>query len=779
MAERIPVSIDQEGGTPVQAFIGLLIRKGWYVIGCMAAVLVPIALYNRIATPIYEAGTTIIYEAAKSPVGANPFYEYRSKESLLNQIEEIKSRSVALEVVASLPSQVLKNIPLPEQKPEGFDVTAYYAARIRDNIKAAPMAESDVIQIKVRANNAFNAAAIANTITGVLAERNLRIRREEVSGVRTFIEEQREKYRERLEDAEAMLRRFKESNRVTSLDKEVAEVLHRVTQIDALYQETKANREKTEERLRSLTAKITTQKQDLAPSIADVSTPFVNQLKTDLMKLQSQYVNQQLQGVPENNSKMVQMRSDMQRLRANLAEEARKIAEGEHVIDPLSSISKLYEEKIQLELELETLRTYERSLNGAVGQYEGTLNALPGKEYDLARLTRERDLANSIYIMLSQRNEEARISEAEKIGNLRIIDRADLPKSPIRPRKALNLAIGFLLGLTMGLGLAFFMESLDTTIKTPEQVESVIGLNLLGAIPRIRRKDVVESVAGDLAPENRLITLVQPTSPVSEAYRTLRTNFKFAEAGERLSVLMLTSSGPREGKSTTSVNLAVTTAQLGLRTLVIDADLRKPMVHRFFSFSHEPGLSDILSNSQHAYHQALLMPKGGEPDEANGRGLGQRGLLRQASVRADRAVREIAALDIAVTEAIRSTRIPNLDVLSSGKIINNPSELLGSEAMKDLLSLVRERYDFIIVDTPPVIAVTDAAVLALNMDAVALVIESGRNDKEIILKAKGMLERIGIKITGAILNNVHEKNLYGDYDYYYTYYSSDPKTAKK
>lgn len=772
MAERTIMPVNTVEESPVHAFVSLLIRKGWYIVGCLAAVLGPIALYNRMSTPVYEASTTIIYEATKSPVGANPFYEYRNKESLLNQIEEIKSRSVALEVVSSLPSQVLKGIPLPEERPEGFDVTAYYAAKIRDNIKAAPVAESDVIQIKVQAHDALSAATIANTVTAELSERNLRIRREEVSGVRTFIEEQREKYRDRLEEAESTLRRFKESNRVTSLDKEVAEVLHRVTQIDALYQETKANREKTEERLRRLSEKITSQKQNLAPSIADVSTPFVNQLKSDLMKLQSTYVSQQLQGVPENNPKMVEMREAMQKLRGNLAEEARKIAEAEHVVDPLSQISRLYEERVQLELELETLRTYERSLNNAVSQYEQNLNGLPSKEYELARLTRERDLANSIYIMLSQRNEEARISEAEKIGNLRIIDRAELPKSPIRPKKELNLLVGLLLGVTMGLGLAFFLESLDTTLKTPEQVEKITGLNLLGAIPRIRRDDMVDHVSHHAATGSRLITLVQPTSPISEAYRTLRTNLKFAESGEKIKLFMLTSSGPREGKSTTTVNLAVTTAQLGLRTLVVDADMRKPTVHRFFNLAHEPGLSNILGYNRYAVRHAVNTRQSDEMELDGAANLLMPQRMDQASVRASKTVREIAALDLAVTEAIRRTPIENMDVLTSGEIMSNPSELLASDTMRDVLSLIRERYDFVIVDTPPIIAVTDAAVLAANMDAVALVIESGRNEKEIVLKAKGLLERLGVRITGVVLNNVHEKNLYGDYDYYYTYYSS-------
>ncbi|OGC01873.1 hypothetical protein A2V82_02610 [candidate division KSB1 bacterium RBG_16_48_16] len=760
--------------SPVHSFWNILLRRGWYIIACLIAVLGPIAIYNRTATPTYEAITTIIYEKSRLPISAaNPF-EYAGKESLLNHIQEIKSRSVALEVVSELPQEVLKEMPLPKKTNEKFDRRTFYAAKIRKNIQASPAAESDIIQIKVRANDNYAAMVIANTVCDVLEKRNLRIRQQEVSGVRSFIEEQRENYSNKLEEAESALRDFKEVNRVTSLDKEVEEVLRRITQIDALYQETKANLNKTQERLKTVIEKIASQRQTLVPSITDVSTPLVQQLKEDLKNLQADLIRMTLQGVPDSNPKLQSMRADMERIRNELTAEAIKIAAMDNVIDPLSQMSLLFEEKFNLELEIETLRTQQESLASTVDNYEAKLRNLPSKEYQLARLTREKELANSIFIMLSQRREEARISEAEKLGNMRVIDRAELPRSPIYPKKRLNLAIGMVLGLTMGLGLAFFMETLDVSIKTPDEVEKKTGLTILGSIPNLksRARETVAEEYEDRSyrePSRQLITYAAPASPASEAYRTLRTNLQFSNLAENFRIVLLTSSGPREGKSTTVANLAVATAQMGLRTLVIDADLRKPTIHRFFGLHREPGLANILSyffhKSQFRSFNGVVVREDDEDIESS------KGPMGQASVKAKKTVQDIASLDLALSEAVQPTNIRGLDVLTCGELPSNPSEMLASETMKDLLVLVKERYDFVIIDAPPVIAVTDAAVLAPIVDGVALVLESGRNDKEIIQKAKSLLSRGGVNLLGAILNNVKERNLYGDYNYYYTYYS--------
>jgi len=236
---------------------------------------------------------------------------------------------------------------------------------------------------------------------------------------------------------------------------------------------------------------------------------------------------------------------------------------------------------------------------------------------------------------------------------------------------------------------------------------------------------------------------------------------------------MFSSSGPREGKSTTVANLVITTSQMGLHTLLVDADLRRPTLHQLFGVRREPGLADILSHLTRERRNAEQSISKATDEMNSEMGGSEKLLLQQASVRAKRTVQSIASLDLAITAAVQPTVIENLEILTCGKLPSNPSELLASETMKDLLSLVKEKYEIVFIDAPPVIAVTDAAVLAPHVDGTALVIESGRNEKEIIQKAVNLLDRVGARVVGAVLNNVREKNLYGDYNYYYTYYSHD------
>lgn len=766
--------------SPVHALLDILMRRGWYILACAAAVLLPVLYYNSVSVRVYQSSASVIYESPRPPISTTPQpnYKYPVKESLLNQIQEIKSRSVALEVAQALPEWAINQFPLPKNPKPHFDKTSYIAAIIKSNIEAVPMAESEVIQIRVRAeNDPLLAMTVANTLCDVLQERNLRIRREGVSDMRTFIEEQREAYKRKLAETEEALRQFKVTNRVTALDKEVEEELQLAKSIEMQYQQAKNERERTQQYLRSVEQEIGRQQQNLAPSVANISNQIIQQLKKQLADLQDSYIKLQLQGVPEDNSKMVQMKDDIARIRQSLAEEARRFAENERIIDPVSQISALYQNKIDLELKLQMLEAQERSLAQSLRQYEGSLRRLPEKEFELARLTRERDLANNLYVMLSERHEEARISEAERLGNMRIIDRAQLPKRPILPRTELNLAVGLMLGLTIGLGLAFFIESMDTTLKTADDIERKIALPVLGSIPRVKSPEEPAETENLRGNPTQLITHAQPSSPASEAYRTLRTNLQFSNLAKKITSIMLTSSGPREGKSTTSANLAVTMAQMGLRTLLIDADLRRPTIHKIFNINREPGLSDILLH----YNSEAPVDFYRNGDEADlDSGLDAQHPLRHASIRARKAVQQMVSLDIALSAAIHKTKIEHLDVLTCGLLPPNPSEILSGDTMKDLIALVKEKYEFVILDAPPVIAVTDAAVMAPQIDAVLIVAESARNDRDIMLKAKGLLERVGANLIGVVLNNVRERNLYGDYDYYYTYYSeSEGKKSKR
>ncbi len=727
---------------PLDEFLKTLYCRKWLILLCLLATLAPVMYYNATAPRVYEASATLIYEEPRMQLGMRerPSFPW-NRDVLLNQIQEIKSRSVAEAVIRALPDSVKAQLPMPEDADPDYDRRNHLGQLFRENLKAAPMAESDVIEVSVRAENDPRLAQIlTNTLCDVLQERNLRLRTEQMTGLRAFIEGQQFTYQQKLKEAEEALRRFKVENRVTAMDKEIEEQLRLATSIELRYQEAKSNRQKTADMLASVNEKIISHQDKLAPSIADLSNQRLEELKSQYTSLQKKFINLQLQGIPDSNPTVQELQKNMQRIREQLAEEARRLVETDQTGDLVEQMSTLMQRKFELELEMDMLRSQEDSLRKSLQTYEASLRSLPEKEFQLARLTRERDLAQEIYLMLSERREETRINEAEQIANVRIIDRPRLPRAPVQPRSLINLVVAGMLGLGIGLGLAFFVDSRDTTLKSPEEIETNLGLPVLGSIPHFSLPKQNSSF---------LITLTSPENPASEAYRTLRTGLQFAESAKDLHSLLITSTGPQEGKSTTSANLAAVIAQMGIKTLLIDADLRRPALHKMFEQSNTPGLTDFLSKNGYFTGQFELKD------------------------------REAAQFWDDFSQYRRPTGVDHLDLLPCGEPSRHPSEILALQSISGFLSQLEEKYGFIIIDAPPVLAVTDAAILATKADGALLVIESGRNELKMVQKALTHLNRVGVNVLGGVVNSINIKDLYGKYDYYYTYYNNSKGRNKK
>ena len=359
-----------------------------------------------------------------------------------------------------------------------------------------------------------------------------------------------------------------------------------------------------------------------------------------------------------------------------------------------------------------------------VSRYNRELNSVPEKHLRLAQLQREMEVNNNIYLMLREKYEENRIAEVGQLGSVREIDQAKPPKEPIKPKKKMNLILGFIVGLGLGVGITFLREYLDTSVKTIEDLEQM-NFGVLGSIPFISSQSVVKNngKVGEITLiESRLITHFAPKSPVSEAYRSLRTNIQFAKADKKVKTALVTSSVPGEGKSTTVANLAITFAQMGAKTLLIDADLRRPVLHGIFGCSRNEGLTNVLVGRS------------------------------------------------TLEEAIHETRIEGLSLLVSGTLPPNPSELLNSKVMVKLIDKVSSIYDFVLFDTPPVIAVTDAAVLSTNVDGVVLIVKSGETSREVIERSRMLLEKVNANLLGVLVNGVNVSMMYGSYYQYYQYY---------
>jgi tyrosine-protein kinase Etk/Wzc len=363
-----------------------------------------------------------------------------------------------------------------------------------------------------------------------------------------------------------------------------------------------------------------------------------------------------------------------------------------------------------------TVRGLETTLASVEQQVRGLrrqLAAFPGKRSQYQQLALDAELQNDTYRYLLSQWEAARIHAATIAPYVQIVERPGAAV-PIGVAVRQKLVLATLVGLFLGALAAFLLEYLDQSIRSTGDVERALGVPLLGLVPY---EDAM--VVG--GPHHRalpLVSLHSPDDPASEAYRALRTNVTFVRSGEQpVRSLVVTSPGPSEGKSTTAANLAITLAQQGARTLLVDADLRRPHVHRAFNLVQEPGLSDLL--------------------------VGR----------------------VQLREAVRPGVAPNLDILPAGALPPNPSELLGSEAMRRLLAELHGRYDMVVCDSPPTLPVTDATVLGAAADGVILVIRSGETEEAAAQRALEQLQRLQVRVAGTVLNGVARRR-----DRYYNHY---------
>ena len=298
----------------------------------------------------------------------------------------------------------------------------------------------------------------------------------------------------------------------------------------------------------------------------------------------------------------------------------------------------------------------ERDLGKTIAGFDERLKDVPPAELELAKRTRVHKVNAELYNFLLQKQQEAQIAQASTLGNVEVIDPALTPKVPIKPNKKKNLALGLILGLMLGVGLTFLLDYMDRTVKTADDIREILDLNVFGIIPRIPLADQDTKLPG-----KRLVTTLAPKAPSVEAFRALRTNLNYTIAKQKHKLILVTSSLPGEGKSTVSGNLAVVIAQTGSKVLLVGCDLRRPSLYDMFGIKNEPGLVDLLVDEDQ--------------------------------------------------DALRRIDQPRLDVMPAGTIPPNPAELLDSERFRQFLRQAQERYDYVVIDAPPVLPVTDTQIL--------------------------------------------------------------------
>ncbi|MDI6739675.1 MAG: polysaccharide biosynthesis tyrosine autokinase [Candidatus Edwardsbacteria bacterium] len=724
--------------TNLYEIVDLLWRRKTLIAVCLAAVLTPIVISNFTTPPVYESQATLIFERTQDPLPSFSMSQsfYWDKSNIVNQIEEIKSRSLAGEVAAKLdPATVSALLRGREAAYSDDQRQEILTDIIRGSIAAEPVRDSDIFKVRAAGPTPPASAGVANLVAQVIIERNAMIKRQQAASTRRFIETQLPMVELQLNRTEETLKRFKSANQVVSLSDEAREILSRVTGAENQYTVAATERQALEQKLAAITDQIKSQGGNAGMEITSGS--LADGMRKNLVDLEMQATQLAVKGYAPDHTQMLTLTAQIGSTKKKLAEELAKINRSAS-LTPMPQMENLLDQIPPLQIDLVTAHSRERALKAILSDYEADLSKLPAKELQLARLLRSKEVNENIYKLLLEKNEEAKITEAGKIGNIRIIDPARAPNVPIRPRKILNLMIGLIVGLALGVGLAFFLDSLDNSIKSAEEIEHAFRLPVLGLVPAIQaeelrkrrqnRIDEVEKIA------STLVTRFAPRSPISEAYRALRTNIQFLRIDAPLKTLVISSPGPSEGKSTSVANLAITTALTGARTLLVDADLRRPVIHSLFGLEREPGMINMLVEK------------------------------------------------LPLEKVVKPSGIEHLDILTCGAIPPNPSELLGSQKMRDLIKTLSEKYDLVLFDSPPVITVTDTAVLGSQVEGVVLVALSHGTDRRAMARAQTLLANVKANVVGAVINRI-KFGLSGSYSYHYHYhyyyYDSEGKPSKR
>jgi tyrosine-protein kinase Etk/Wzc len=770
--------------------IWILLRRGrWLILACAALALVLTAALTLRTAPVYEAATLVRIDEKQSSLPVLDILQTAGAGSeIATEMEILRTHTLAEEVVDSLglrlrllePGRLARSRILdfvrvaPDASPAEYTLERgsdnHFTIRDRANggslgpfapgepidlagatlVLAPGAAEHRRLRVEIvdaeraarallaattisRPNREANIVVVRhqhtdtelvrttpNTLARLFIERRRELKKTEARSTITFLQEQIDTLTRQLTSAEDALQRFRESGQIVSLEAEASTQVRELAQLQAQRNQIDAER--------AALAALLSEVQAITPTPGDPS-PY-RRLMAFPSLLRNQAASELLRSltVVENERTEILMRRTMK--------------------DPDAQIltGRIHELEEQLRV---IAVTYLQGLGNQVASLDATLKSfgtqlarIPAKEVQLARLARQTGVLEEINTLLQTRLKEAEIAQAVEDISVRIVDPARAPNRPIKPRKPLNLMLGMMLGLMLGVGVVFLREFMDSTIRTREDMQALAGVPVLGLIPRIpeavranghgsgsgRPRRTGSAGSGQLdALAAHLITGRDPRSPISEAYRGLRTNITFARPESPARTLVFTSPAMGDGKSTTSANLATVLAQQGLRVLLVDADLRRGFLHTVFGTDdRESGLSNVL--------------------------LG--------TIALEEATR---TLDLGASGA--------LDFLSTGTLPPNPVELLGSERMRELLARAERSYDMVILDAPPLTLVTDAAVLGTKADGVVVISRAGRTQKAALSYAMEQLHHVRAPVLGAVLNDVDFKRdgYYGGYGYQYYY----------
>src|ERR1700732_100151 len=696
----------------------LILRKHqWLILSFMLAVVTITAIGTFRMQPVYIATSRIEIDRGNSnilPFQNTDDYMVDLENYIETQSKILTSETLALQTVrsgilsgqtdfASDPSDsdALATGSLANLKPPP-ELGAFLASL---SVKRVP--NSRLMDVSFESTNPLQAAQIVNAHIKNFIEQNFQSRYEATTRASTWLTDQLNELKIRVEKAEDARITYERQNQIWAVDDKQNVTTQRLADLNRQLTEAQSERM----RKQSMFEFVKAGDVDSVPQIRD--NPAVQDLLHKRAEIYAQFTDASNQYGP-NFPKVQRLQSQLKELDAAVDKEKRAVM-------------------ARLASEVREARQREELLTHALDQQKTEVNKMSERMVQYSILKREAETNKALYDGLLTKLKEAGISAGLRSSNIRIVDPAMVPTYPARPAKTRNIALSFLVGLVGGVGLALLREYIDNTVKTPDDIETLAHLPSLAVVPALAnssgkrrgRFSKLLKTSAVTSKEGRaeLVSHNMPQSQMSEAFRALRTSLLLSQADHPPQVILVTSSLPREGKTTAAVNLAVTLAQLGDRTLLVDADLRKPGINRALSLvdGKHDGLSSYLAG--------------------------------------------VSSLDLIT---VPHPAITNLAAIPTGPIPPNPADLLSSRRLTELIAELRTRYKFVVIDSPPIMAATDAVILSVLVDGVLLVVRSGDTPKEAFIRTRDLLAGVKCHMLGVVLNAVDASS--PDYYYSYRYY---------
>ncbi len=713
----------------------VVLKRRWTVLVCLLVVFSTVAIGTLKKRPVYEGKVTLEIDPEtpqvlnfKEVTQAVPTIDVDSYRE--TQYRILESRSLAEKVVKDLElyrvpefyrwrmlfglveGDAAKTPSRSDQGPADVSSEAYRNAvgHLQTWIDVNPIRRSNLVELSFFSESPELAQRVANKIANDYIDQNLQVKWDETARASDWLQGRLGELKVKLEKSEEQLQAYAQANSIVMVTEKEEMANTRLAQLIQDYTKSQAERYQKE----SLYSLVQAGKVQDLPQV--MGSRIIQDLSEQLADLKKRYAEQTTTYKPEY-PKALQLKRQMDALQAEI--DRHKLIAADNIAD-----------------EYHSAVAQERFLKKAVDDQKNEVNNIAQRSVQYNIFKRDVDSYRQLYDGLLQRMKEARVSSGLDASNIRIVDSAELPKYPVKPRVLLNLMAGIVLGLGLGVALAFFQEYLDNTLKSPDEVERLLRLPSLGVLPKFVTNGngkLDEDKLDALAPSDEvaLAPAIQTDPQVLEAYRSLRTSILLS-ASPVPRLILVTSAVPGEGKTTTTVNLGATLASLGSRVVIVDCDMRRPACHRSTGVKNSPGFVQCLTG--HVDLADAILPVPG---------------------------------------------VENLSVIPCGPIPPNPAEVLSAPLAGELLHKLRSQFEYVLVDSPPLLSVADSRILATLTDAAVLVARAFETPYDLVRRARSLLYAAGARVLGVALNDVDlRREGYGphfSYRYGYGAYGPQPR----